>query len=47
VGRHQLGPKAHQTGDIAPWQILDDKLFRRFPLTQDEFLHETIFVVVD
>jgi hypothetical protein len=25
----------------APWQILDVNLFRRFPLTQDEFWHET------
>jgi hypothetical protein len=41
VGRPQLGPKAHQTGDAAPWQILDVNLFRRFPLTQDEFWHET------
>jgi hypothetical protein len=22
VGRPQLGPKAHQTGDATPWQIL-------------------------
>jgi hypothetical protein len=41
VGRPQLGPKAHQTGDAAPWQILDVNLFRIFPLTQDEFWHET------
>jgi hypothetical protein len=41
VGHPQLGPKAHQTGDAAPWQILDVNLFRRFPLTQDEFWHET------
>jgi hypothetical protein len=41
VGRPQLGSKAHQTGDAAPWQILDINLFRRFPLTQDEFWHET------
>jgi hypothetical protein len=41
VGCPQLGPKAHQTGDAAPWQILDVNLFRRFPLTQDEFWHET------
>jgi hypothetical protein len=41
VGRPQLGPKAHQTGDVAPWQILGVKLFRRFLLTQDEFWHET------
>jgi hypothetical protein len=27
MGRPQLGPKAHQTGDIAPWQILDVNLF--------------------
>jgi hypothetical protein len=37
----QLGPKARQTGDAAPWQILDVNLFRRFPLTQDEFWHDT------
>jgi hypothetical protein len=24
----------------APWQILDVNLFRKFPLTQDEFWHE-------
>jgi hypothetical protein len=41
VGRPQLGPKAHQTGKAAPWQILDVNLFRRFPLTQNEFWHET------
>jgi hypothetical protein len=41
VGHPQLGPKAHQTGDAAPWQIPDVNLFRRFPLTQDEFWHET------
>jgi hypothetical protein len=41
VGRPQLGPKAHQIGDAAPWQILDVNLFRRFPLTHDEFRHET------
>jgi hypothetical protein len=41
VGRPQLGPKAHQTGDTAPWQILDVNLFRRFSLTQDKFWHET------
>jgi hypothetical protein len=41
VGRPQLGPKAHQTGDAAPWQILDVNLFRRLPLTQDEFWHES------
>jgi hypothetical protein len=41
VGRPQLGPKAHQTSDAAPWQILDVNLFRIFPLTQDEFWHET------
>jgi hypothetical protein len=41
MGRPQLGPKAHQTGDAAPWQILDIKLFRRFLLTQDEFWHAT------
>jgi hypothetical protein len=41
VGRPQLGPKAHQTDDAAPWQILDVKLFRRFPLTQDKVWHET------
>jgi hypothetical protein len=40
MGRPQLGPKAHQTGDAAPWQILDVNLFRRFPLTQNEFWHE-------
>jgi hypothetical protein len=37
VGHSHLGPKAHQTGDAAPWQILDVNLFRRFLLTQDEF----------
>jgi hypothetical protein len=41
VGRPQLGPKAHQTGDATPWQILDVNLFRGYPLTQDEFWHET------
>jgi hypothetical protein len=41
VGRPQLVPKAHQTGDAAPWQILDVNLFQRFPLTQDEIWHET------
>jgi hypothetical protein len=41
VGRPQLGPKAHQIGDTTPWQILDVNLFRRFPLTQGEFRHET------
>jgi hypothetical protein len=41
MGRPQLGPKAHQTSDVAHWQILDVNLFRRFPLTQDEFWHET------
>jgi hypothetical protein len=40
VGRPQLGPKAHQTSDAAPWQILDVNLFQRFPLTQEEFWHE-------
>jgi hypothetical protein len=38
VGRPQLGP---QTGDAAPWQILDVNLFRRFLLTQEELWHET------
>ena len=41
MGRPQLGLKAHQTGDATPWQILDVNLFRRFPLTQDDFRHET------
>jgi hypothetical protein len=41
VGRPQLRPKAYQAGNAAPWQILDVNLFRRFPLTQDEFWHET------
>jgi hypothetical protein len=41
VGRPQLGAKAHQTGDAAHWEILDVNLFRRSPLTQDEFWHET------
>jgi hypothetical protein len=41
VGRPQLGPKAHQNSDATPWQILDVNLFQRFPLTQDEFWHET------
>jgi hypothetical protein len=41
VGRPQLGPKAHQTGDATPCQILDVNLFRRFPLTLDKFWHET------
>jgi hypothetical protein len=41
VGRPQLGPKADHTGDAAPWQIPDVNLFQRFPLTQDEFWHET------
>jgi hypothetical protein len=41
MGRPQLGPKAHQTGDVAPWQILDVNLFRLLPLTQDEVLHDT------
>jgi hypothetical protein len=41
VGRPQLGPKAHQIGDAAPWQILDVNLFQRFPLTQNEFWHAT------
>jgi hypothetical protein len=41
VERPQLGRKAHQTSDAAPWQILDINLFLRFPLTQDKFLHET------
>jgi hypothetical protein len=41
VGRPQLGPNAHQTGDAAPWQILDVNLFRRFLLSQHEFWHET------
>jgi hypothetical protein len=45
VGRRQLGPKAHQTGDAAPWQVLDVNLFRRFPLTPDEFWHETSAIV--
>jgi hypothetical protein len=40
-GRPQLGPETHQTGDTAPWQILDVNLFRRFLLTQDEFWHDT------
>jgi hypothetical protein len=35
------GPTAHQTGDTAPWKLLDVNLFRRFPLTLDEFWHET------
>jgi hypothetical protein len=34
-------PKAHQTGDVAPWQILDVNLFWRFLLTREEFWHET------
>jgi hypothetical protein len=37
VGRPQLGPKANQIGDAAPWQILDINLFRMFLLIQDEF----------
>jgi hypothetical protein len=41
VGRPQLWPKAHQTNDAAPWQILDVNLFRIFLLTQDEFWHDT------
>jgi hypothetical protein len=40
VGRPQLVPNAHQTGDAAPWQILNVNLFRRFLLTHDEFWHE-------
>jgi hypothetical protein len=34
-----LGP--NQTVDAALWHILDVNLFRRFPLTRDEFWHET------
>ena len=36
-----MGLKPNKTGDAALWQILDVNLFRRFPLTQDEFWHET------
>ena len=37
MGRPQLGLKARQTGDAAPWQILDVHLFRRFLLTPNQF----------
>jgi hypothetical protein len=40
MGHPQLRPKAHQTGDATPWQILDVNLFRRFPLAQDGFYIE-------
>jgi hypothetical protein len=36
-----LGLRPNQTVDAALWQILDVNLFRRFPLTQNEFWHET------
>jgi hypothetical protein len=41
MGRPQLGPKAHQIGDAAPWQILDFNLSQWFPLTLDKFWHDT------
>jgi hypothetical protein len=41
VGRPQLGPKAQTNCQRSTLQILDVTLFRRFPLTQDEFWHKT------
>jgi hypothetical protein len=36
-----LGLRPNQTVSAALWQILDVNLFRRFPLTRDEFWHKT------
>jgi hypothetical protein len=36
-----LGLRPNQTVSAAHWQILYVKLFRRFPLTRDEFWHKT------
>jgi hypothetical protein len=40
-GAPNLGLRPNQSVSAALWQILDVNLFRRFPLTRDEFWHKT------
>jgi hypothetical protein len=40
-GAPNLGLRPNQTVSAVLWQILDVNLFRRFPLTRDEFWHKT------